>query len=87
MSDTMYVFATDCLPLLPWMARKVLRLIGEQDGLVGVIPYYPKGTVVCFDTENNAKGARNILRLNGMNVGTNICEVIVDGDDFYCKDC
>lgn len=39
---------------------------------------YPRGTLLLFDTENNAKGARNVLRFNGVKCGDNICKAYVD---------
>ena len=67
------------LPLIPTKkARKTIELIKSQEGLIGVNPCYPRGTLILFETENDAKGARNIFRLNGIKCGDNICEVEYD---------
>ena len=44
---------------------KIVRLIEYIKGLegfVGLYPFYPHGTLLIFDTENNAKGGRNLIR-------------------------
>ena len=63
---------------MPKGVTKAIELIKEQEGLVGVTPMYPRGTLLLFDTENNAKGARNVLRFNGVKCGDNICKVFID---------
>ena len=63
--------------LMPKGVTKAIKLIEEQEGLLGVTPMYPRGTLLLFDTENNAKGARNVLRFNGVKCGDNICKVFV----------
>ena len=78
-----YTVAVGNLPALPkfMMPKKVtkaIELIKEQEGFIGACPCYPHGTLLLFDTENNAKGARNVLRFNGVQCGTNICKAYVD---------
>lgn len=79
------------LPLLPRFlqpkgTKRAVELIKEQEGLVAVHPCYPRGTLLLFDTENNAKGARNILRYNGVQCGDNICKVFVEKELLEDKD-
>lgn len=57
--------------------KQALKIIGEQEGLIGLLPVVGRGTICIFDTENNAKGARNIMRMYGIDCGDNICEVYV----------
>lgn len=77
----LWTVAVGNLPMFPWFnkgAREAIKLIKEQEGFVAVYPQYPHGTLLLFDTENNAKGARNVLRFRGVDVGKNICKVFVD---------
>lgn len=64
-------------------SRKAVEYISKLDGLVGVHPSYPRGTLILFDTENNAKIARNLMNAKGIQTGRNICEVEID--DRYRK--
>lgn len=78
-----YTVAVGNLPMLPKFlmpkgVKEAVKLIKEQEGLIGVTPMYPRGTLLLFDTENHAKGARNVLRFRGVQVGTNICKAYVD---------
>lgn len=78
-----WTVAVGNIPLLPRVlmpkgVTKAIKLIKEQKGLIGVTPMYPRGTLLLFDTENNAKGARNMLRFNGVKCGDNICQAFVD---------
>ncbi len=69
------------LPSTRWKEKKILNIIKEQEGFVGVHPCPPKGTLLLFKTENNAKKARNVLRAEGVLCGKNICEVYADADE------
>ena len=55
-------------------SRDAVKYIKTLKGLVGVQPNYPHGTLIFFDTENNAKIARNLMNAKGIQTGTNICE-------------
>ena len=69
------------LPLIKTKrVRMAIKIISEQDGFIGLCPCYPHGTLCLFDTENNAKGARNIMRYEGIECGDNICKVYIDKD-------
>ncbi len=64
-------------PLFQKAQKKAFDLIKAQEGFLGVHPMYPHGTLLIFDTENNAKGARNVLRSKDIKCG-GIGEVYVD---------
>ena len=59
--------------------KKLLNYVKKLDGFLGIHPIPPKGTLLLFRTENDAKRARNLLihdlKLN--NVGDNICECFI----------
>ena len=58
--------------------KAVLDLAREQPGFLGVHPHPPEGTLLLYRTENNAKGARNMLRSNGVVCGRNIGKCRMD---------
>lgn len=77
----LYSVSVGNLPMFPTLrkrTREAIKIIKQQEGLVAIHPCYPKGTLLLFDTENNAKGARNMLRFHGIECGVNICKVYVD---------
>ena len=55
-------------------SREAVKYIKGLKGFVGVYPHYPHGTFMFFDTENNAKIARNMMDAKGIQTGKNICE-------------
>lgn len=65
-------------PLLTGKQTALLKEIQEMDGFVGIYPCYPRGTLCLFKTENDAKGARNLIKAKGIEVGKNIGTVYVD---------
>lgn len=42
----------------PALAKKTARFLKKCEGLLGVHPHYPEGTILFFDTLENAKAAR-----------------------------
>jgi len=78
---TCYTVAIPNLPIFPNKeVKKFLNWIQTLDGFVGLRPEYPYGTILIFKTENDAKGARNLIRAyKGYNgeVGKNICEIYI----------
>lgn len=77
-----YTVAIPNLPLFPDKnVKKFIKWIGELEGFIGFRPECPHGTILIFKTENDAKGARNLIRnykgYEGI-VGNNIAEVYVD---------
>ena len=77
-----YAFAIPNLPIRPDKnVRKFLKYVEKLDGFQGLYPCYPDGTLLIFDTENNAKGGRNLIRnYPGVEfpVGDNIGEVFIN---------
>ena len=78
---TCYTVAIPNLPMIPnRKVKKFIKWIGELDGFVGIRPEYPRGTLLLFKTENDAKRARNQIRAYPNyegTVGNNICEVYI----------
>lgn len=58
--------------------EQVIDFLKSLEGFIGVYPYYPKGTLCLFKTENDAKRAKNSIRAKGIQTGNNIGEVYVD---------
>lgn len=58
--------------------KKVLKMIEEMNGLLGLHPAYPHGTLILFDTKNHAIEGKNILDFEKVKTGRNIGEVEVD---------
>ena len=68
------------LPLNPFKmkaAEKALLYIRDLEGFIGIYPTRG-GTLCLFKSENEAKGARNLMRAKGIQTGNNICELYVD---------
>ena len=59
-------------------SKKAVALISGLAGLVGIYPCYPKGTLILFKTENDAKRGRNLMEADGIQTGSNISKVYVD---------
>ena len=61
-------------------SREAVKYIQSLDGFVAVHPTPDyQGTLWLFDSENNAKGARNLLKAKGVECGKNICRFKWDG--------
>lgn len=75
---------TVAIPNLPVTLNKktieFCKWIATLDGFVGLKPEYPHGTLLFFETENQAKIARNLIKTykGGVRTGSNICEVLID---------
>ena len=74
---TGYAFAVGKIPyrlphwLFPKRIKNALRLIADTDGLVGVAPIGDR-TLLIYETENDAKRARNIANSRGILCGKEI---------------
>jgi hypothetical protein len=78
---SVYTVAVGNLTLNPFRMKKqkeALAYIQSLDGFVGLYPHYPDGTLCLFKTENEAKGARNLMKAKGIMCGKNIGEVYID---------
>jgi hypothetical protein len=74
-----YTVAFGNIPLPP--SKEIdnfLRFCSGLEGLVGVHPCYPKGTLLIFENRNHAKRARNRIEHYGVHCGNNIGEVFVE---------
>ena len=61
-------------------SREAVKYIQTLEGFVAVHPTPEnRGTLWMFDSENNAKGARNLMRSKGIQCGNNICRFSWDG--------
>ena len=65
----------------PWKkkSREAVDYIKTLEGLVAVHPAHGHGTLWLFDSENNAKGAKNLMEHNGIKTGRNICKARIEG--------
>ena len=67
--------------------RKDMQYVESLEGFIGFHQIFPHGTLCLFDSENNAKGARNMMRFQNIRVGKNICPVYIHKDYLaFCKD-
>lgn len=73
--------------LLPKRVKQALEIVSKLEGLYGINPNPPHGTLLLFKTKNLAIRAKNELEANHIQVGHNICHCYVDkrflkeGDD------
>ena len=74
-----YAFAVGNFEPFNKKSMAAMRIICKHEGLIGGIPQeYPRGTVLLFATENDAKIARNRLDFEGIKTGSDICECFVE---------
>lgn len=85
--DETIVFTVGCGRIIPIPtdARKLrkgmkeaLEYIKKLDGFIGVHPVDLWHTLLIFDTENNAKGARNLLRAKDVQCANYIVPILVE---------
>ena len=85
--DETIVFTVGCgrMILLPTDKKKLrkemeeaLEYIKKLDGFVGVHPVDLWHTLLLFDSFNNAKGGRNLLRFKGIECATYIVPILVE---------
>lgn len=70
------------LPIFPNKEiTKFVQWMKTLDGFIGAHPQYPYGTLLFFESENQAKRAKNRIKQYGVNyVGENICKVGIPVD-------
>ena len=74
-----YAFAVGSFDPLNKNLMAAMRIICKHEGLIGGIPQeYPRGTILLFATENDAKIARNRLCFEGIRTSDEICECYVE---------
>ncbi len=61
--------------------RKIINMLMEQDGFIGVYPIIGKATLCMYKTENDAKIARNQLNNEDCPTGKEIIEVYIKTKD------
>lgn len=85
--DETIVFTVGCGRMIPLITdRKKIRKAMEEaieyiktlDGFVGVHPVDLWHTLLLFDSENNAKGGRNLLRSKGIQCANYIVPILVE---------
>lgn len=64
--------------LLPKKVKGALEVIGKLEGMLGVHPEPPRGTLLLFKSKNDAIRAKNVLMQKGIQTGKNICHCYVD---------
>ena len=64
--------------LLPKRVKDALEIVSKLEGLYGINPNPPHGTLLLFKTKNFAIRAKNELEANRIQVGHNICHCYVD---------
>lgn len=73
-----WTFAIGNIHLIPTKAdKKVMELVSQLDGLYGVKPEFPKGTLLIFASENHAKRAKNLLESYGIQTGAHIVDCYI----------
>ena len=73
-----YTVATGNVNPLMKRSRQAAKFIQKQEGLVGVHPCPPHGTLWIFKTRADAIRAKNLMEAEGILTGTNICEIDFD---------
>ena len=57
---------------------EIMNRIKKLDGFIGIHPVPPRGTLLIFKTENDAKRGRNEIKTFLAPVGDNICKIYID---------
>ena len=85
--DETIVFTVGCGRIIPLRTdrkkirkgmEEAIKYIKKLDGFVGVHPVDLWHTLLLFDTDNNAKGGRNLLRAHGVQCSTYIVPILVE---------
>lgn len=58
--------------------EEIMNRIKKLDGFIGIHPVPPRGTLLIFKTENDAKRGRNEIKTFLAPVGDNICKIYID---------
>lgn len=81
----LYSVATGAISLVNKRSREAYEFMAKQDGFVSIYPAIGH-TLFLYDSENNAKGARNMARTKGIQCGNNICRFKSDGESIITFD-
>lgn len=79
--EILYSVATGHVNAFKKASRDAVKIICVQPGFVATHPC-ERGTLWFFDTLNNAKGARNVARAEGIICGSNICKFVYRDGQF-----
>ena len=66
-------------------SKEAAEFMTKQDGFVAMSTVIGN-TLFLYDSENNAKGARNMARTKGIVCGNNICRFRIDGESVITFD-
>ena len=58
--------------------EEIMNRIKKLDGFIGIHPVPPRGTLLIFKTENDAKRGKNEIKTFLSPVGDNICKIYID---------
>ena len=72
-----YTVAVGNVNPLSKASREAVKIIKTLNGLLGVKPCYPHGTLLLFKTKSKAIAGRNILNSHGIQTSDNICECFI----------
>ena len=61
-------------------SRAVANYVKTLEGFVALHPHYPDGILWLFDSEYNAKSARNLMKSKDILCGNNICKFKYEND-------
>ena len=88
MSEWKYLWSVATGNVNPLMkrSRAAVKFLSEQPGFVAIHPTDGRGLLWLYDSENNAKGARNMARTKGIMCGRNICRFKWDGGEIMYFD-
>lgn len=75
-----YSVATGVVDMKRKASRNAAKYIASLEGFIALHPAYPRGILWLFDSENNAKSARNMMEAKGIQCGKNICKGTIEGD-------
>lgn len=75
-----WMVATGTLNPFEKEGRLTWKLLKGLDGLVSIRSNYPFGTLLLFNSENNANGAMNLMEAQGFQCERDICRGRINGD-------
>lgn len=75
----LYSVAVGALPFLPWRRRYAVDRLSSLAGFAAIHPM-GSATLLFFESLNDAKVARNVIRAEGGAAGDNICLWRITGD-------
>ena len=79
--EILYSVATGHVNPFKKASREAVKMLSVQPGFVACHAC-ERGTLWFFDSLNNAKGARNVARAEGVICGENICKFVYSDGEF-----